>query len=285
MTLTQLALQVQRSLSVKVTFRQIMENYPSMSSLAGLLDERLPPEEAPAPGPMPAVAVPTATIPLPAAASGGAEPSSYLRQVIDQQLLLMAQQLAVLGGTAAKPAPLPAPAPVAAARAAPTHSPKPDEEIPSGPVAYDVKKAFGAIARIHTKADELTPQQRARLGAFIRRYTERTRRSKAYTVEHRGHIEADGAALGIVPQEPRGQASDAALLGHAHRLGRHAEAAGGAALDLAEHHRPIPADHEVKLPVAAAPVAGQDLVAGGLKGGSQDGQVRRHIVHQTTSAA
>src|SRR5262249_14313920 len=53
--------------------------------------------------------------------------------------------------------------------------------------------------RIHTKADELTPQQRARLNAFIRRYTERTRKSKAYTAEHRGHMADPRVVNGFRP--------------------------------------------------------------------------------------
>src|SRR6185295_9295444 len=113
------------------------------------------------------------------------------------QLAIMAQQLAVLGG-AAPPAPaaIAAPAPArspAAVTAPPLPAPaaamppaKNEDEPPAGPVGYDVKKAFGAIARIHTTVDALTPQQRARLDALIARYTARTRRSKDYTAKHRG---------------------------------------------------------------------------------------------------
>lgn len=45
LALTQLALQIQRALGVKVSFRQIMEDYPSVSELAGMLAAR----QAPAP--------------------------------------------------------------------------------------------------------------------------------------------------------------------------------------------------------------------------------------------
>src|SRR5581483_11190203 len=52
LTLTQLALQIQRAHQIKVTFRQVMESYPTIAALAGLLDERMPPDapaaEAPA---------------------------------------------------------------------------------------------------------------------------------------------------------------------------------------------------------------------------------------------
>src|SRR4029079_6329862 len=74
-----------------------------------------------------------------------------------------------------------------------------EDEPPAGPVNYDVKKAFGAIARIHTTVDELTPQQRARLDALIARYTARTRRSKDYTTEHRGHMADPRVVNGFRP--------------------------------------------------------------------------------------
>ncbi|HLL21178.1 MAG TPA: aminotransferase class III-fold pyridoxal phosphate-dependent enzyme, partial [Kofleriaceae bacterium] len=175
LTLTQLALQVQRTHQVKVTFRQVMESFPSMAALAQLLDEQLPVEVAPTAAATPAIATGVPALQVPA---GDVNP--YLRQVIDQQLALMAQQLAVLGAQPLAAAPVPAPGTVLAKPQV-----KNEDEVPAGPVNYDVKKAFGAIARIHTQTDELTPQQRARLDALIARYTKRTAKSKAYTQEHR----------------------------------------------------------------------------------------------------
>ncbi len=103
---------------------------------------------------------------------------------------LMAQQLAMLRG-----------APVATTVSAPTPSSPvaapPTEE--GGAIRYDVKKAFGAIARIHTQPSELTERQRARLDAFTRRYVERTSKSKAYTVEHRPHLADPRVVNGFRP--------------------------------------------------------------------------------------
>ncbi|HEY0481661.1 MAG TPA: amino acid adenylation domain-containing protein [Kofleriaceae bacterium] len=124
----------------------------------------------------------------------------------------MAQQLALLtgGGVASPvvaaaprpapapagpaPAPAPAPAPVAASPPA-----KNEDDPPAGPVNYDVKKAFGAIARIHTASDDITPQQRARLDALIARYNARTRKSKDYTARHRGHMADPRVVNGFRP--------------------------------------------------------------------------------------
>ena len=192
LALTQLARQVQKSLGVKMTFRDVMERYPSVASLVAMLDEQLPADEpieaAPAVGAAPA-AVPGAHL--------AGEPSTYVRQVIDAQLQIMAQQLAVLGGGAVA-----GPSPAAAAPRSPVVAAPParnEDEPAAGPVTYDVKKAFGAIARIHTRAEELTPQQRARLDAFIARYTARTARSKAYTTEHRGHMADPRVVNGFRP--------------------------------------------------------------------------------------
>ena len=219
LTLTQLALQVQRTHAVKVTFRQVMESFPTMASLAAMLDAQLPPDAAPAPAPAPAPSAPAASaapVAAPAIAmampAGAAAAPAYVRQVIDQQLAIMAQQLAVLAGNpamaaapvaVAAPAAIaaPAPAPVAAAPAAPRPAApaRNEDEPPAGAVSYDVKKAFGAIARIHTVADELTPHQRARLDAFIARYTARTRRSKEYTAAHRARMADPRVVNGFRP--------------------------------------------------------------------------------------
>jgi amino acid adenylation domain-containing protein len=65
---------------------------------------------------------------------------------------------------------------------------------------YDAKKAFGAAPRITlTGGDDLTPKQRARLDAFIRRYTSRTKSSKHYTQEHRQGMADPRVASGFRP--------------------------------------------------------------------------------------
>ena len=181
-----------------------MESYPTIASLAQVLDDKLPPDAADAPAAAPIAAAPAAAVSYAMPATG--EPSSYLRQVIDQQLAVMAQQLAALGGGAPIAVPARPPAPPASARraiAAPLPPPAPvgknEDEPPAGPVNYDVKKAFGAIARIHTVIDELSPQQRQRLDALITRYTARTRKSKDYTTAHRGHMADPRVVNGFRP--------------------------------------------------------------------------------------
>lgn len=64
---------------------------------------------------------------------------------------------------------------------------------------YDVKKAFGAIARIHTQSKEMTERQKARLAAFQRRYVERTRKSKEFTAANRPHMADPRVVNGFRP--------------------------------------------------------------------------------------
>ncbi len=239
LTLTQVAMQTKKRFGVAVTFRQLSESCRSFDALAAFLDGAMP-AEAPAPAApaaVAAVAAVAATAPAPAAgtvaaanvpsmpAFGGAPVqaaafapaaagSGLVQQVIQQQMALMAQQLALLGGAAmasappqqvaqAAPAASPAvppaaPVPVAAA-AAPAAAPAPEAAEEHGAIRYDVKKAFGAIARIHTQAGEITARQRARLEAFERRYIDRTARSKAYTTAHRPHLADPRVVNGFRP--------------------------------------------------------------------------------------
>ena len=141
LALTQLSLQVQRSFKVKVSFRQMMEQYGSMASLLEFLS--------------------SASDEAGTAAMG------------DKTSALSA---AAAPGTAS------------------------DEEDAEGkPLTYDVKKAFGAIARIHSQADPLTPLQRERLDALVARYTARTGKSKTYTAKHRDHMADPRVVNGFRP--------------------------------------------------------------------------------------
>ena len=198
LALTQLALQVQRTHSVKVTFREVMEKLTSIASLAEALDAQLPPEVACAEvRPEPAMlAARVADVSASLARAAGATDEPTLRHVIEQQLQLMAQQLAMLGG---KPV-APAPASLSALTRVPIMAPVvPEAAEPAAVTRYDVKTAFGAIARIHTTADTLTPLQRARLDALIERYNSRTQRSKQYTAAHRAHMADPRVVSGFRP--------------------------------------------------------------------------------------
>lgn len=199
LSLTQVALQLQKTFGLKITFRELMESCSTLERLGARIDRELPPDSVVA---TPAVALAAASTAstvagLASHAGAGADPS-LLRQVIEQQMRIMQQQLAMLGGAPAEAGtvqalPTPAlPAPRADAIAAPSSGdPVPastssaDEEAALAHKTYDVKKAFGAIARIHSGQQEITARQRVRLQALIRRYVARTQKSKDYTSQHR----------------------------------------------------------------------------------------------------
>jgi len=224
LTLTQAAIQVKKNFKVNLTFRQLMESYRSFDALAEYLDSTLPPEAAPAAAPAPVVAAPQQAVAMPAFAAPApaqqvlvpaVQPSagfaagsgSLVQQVIAQQMQLMQQQLALLSAAPTAPASpvLPAPAveqptplATAAATASTSSAATSTEEAPTTP-KYDVKKAFGAIARIHTQAKEPTERQKARLAAFMRRYVERTQRSKEFTARNRPHMADPRVVNGFRP--------------------------------------------------------------------------------------
>ena len=67
--------------------------------------------------------------------------------------------------------------------------------------APELKKAFGAQARIQKeKVDDMTPQQRAWFDDFVKRYTAKTAKSKAYTQEHRVEMADPRVVTGFKPQ-------------------------------------------------------------------------------------
>jgi glutamate-1-semialdehyde aminotransferase len=147
--------------------------------------------------------------PMPAAAPVvglAAANGSLVQQVIAQQMQLMQQQLALLTAAPAVPASpvLPAPVveqptPMATAAATASTSPTPAADEPAPLQKYDVKKAFGAIARIHTQSKEPTERQKARLAAFMRRYVERTRSSKSFTERNRPQMADPRVVNGFRP--------------------------------------------------------------------------------------
>jgi amino acid adenylation domain-containing protein len=217
LVLTQAALQVKKHFKINISFRQLMEGCRSFDLLVDHLDKSLPPEPtasvAPAPAPVRAtpalvaapLAVATALPSMAVPAFAPALPQAgtpLLQQVIAQQMQLMQQQLALLAGTPTLAAPAAAAQPAAALPATPVASATPTatEDRPTGGVPYDVKKAFGAIARIHTTPNrEITPRQQARLDAFVRRYVERSRKSKEFTAANRPHMADPRVVNGFRP--------------------------------------------------------------------------------------
>ncbi|MFK2898818.1 amino acid adenylation domain-containing protein [Dyella jejuensis] len=213
LSLTQVALQLQKTFALKITFRELMESCSSFNSLAQHIDRWLPPDAAAIATTADAAATTVTAAPaartsqvtaMPLPAGGG-----LIQDVIQQQMQIMQQQLTLLahaqvpattpGATASAATITATQTPAAAPAVMPAADPPPDDEAALAHTTYDVKKAFGAIARIHSSSTELTGRQRARLEAFMRRYIARTRRSKAYTQEHRAHLADPRVVNGFRP--------------------------------------------------------------------------------------
>ena len=229
LVLTQAAIALTRAHGVKITFRQLIEEHTTLGRLTAHLDRSLPPDAsvpatvaAPAQGATATVAMDTPgdqsrSDGRPFTMSTTATPAvtGALQQLVEQQLEVMRQQLALLSGASSgMSASAIALSPVTSSDAAPplattteaTLATAPGavdaEQLTTGPQrqVYDAKQAFGAAPRITVRThEETTPRQRARLEAFIRRYTSRTRRSKQFTQENRSQMADPRVVSGFRP--------------------------------------------------------------------------------------
>ncbi len=210
--LTSVALTLTKKYGVKVTFRQLNENLSSLNALADYFDQQLPPEapEAVTPPQKPVTST-TPYVPQPVAAPQGsvaytplpvtAHPDGSMQWLIQQQLQLMQQQLMMLGGhvpASAVPSIPATPAPVTAPAIAP--GPAKDSAAVSPDEEKELKKPFGAVARIEKSVNsQFTEQQVKWLEAFQKAYIEKTKASKAYTQLHRPHLADPRVVTGFRP--------------------------------------------------------------------------------------
>ncbi len=216
LSLTQATLEIERVFGVKLRFRRLLEDLDNTRKLAALLDAEMPPERfaPPAPAPVAApVTVPAAAAPavmaqaalpqpiaLPAvtAAPLAAGQGDALHTLIQQQMQLMSQQLALLAGAPLAPlaaATVPVAAPVAAAAsvaapvarasaAAPAATTSDSGEQPS--IKSLVEKPFGASPRLTLQAgQDFTPAQHRWIDDFIAKYNARTAKSKSFSQDNR----------------------------------------------------------------------------------------------------
>jgi amino acid adenylation domain-containing protein len=220
--LTQLATTLRREFNVPVTFRQLSSDFPTPERLAVYLDQTLPSDQfQPAPAVAPAAPLPLQDQPAPAIppVSNGVPESGADTAIglIAQQLQLLAKQVALLqvGGPSAASAPIqpvqPTPAPVRATASNglshhPTPNGKPAKPASNGHAvditpeeATELKKPFGATARIERQASALTNQQRQFIEQLTARYTQKTAGSKSYTQQHRSHMADPRVVSGFRP--------------------------------------------------------------------------------------
>lgn len=209
--LTRANVAFEKKFGVKITFRQLFRDCPTLDALATYIDGKLPPEPvAPAvlpptsvPEPQPVVAAAPPALALPsqspmAAASQPsapeAPPTSTLERVITQQLRLMSEQLEILRG--GRPGEMEAqpgtngesyqPTAFVASAATPAPSPLATPNVTQlAPVAVGAEmRQAGPQTPANWKPprrggrSELTARQRQYLQTLIARYTSRTAESK-----------------------------------------------------------------------------------------------------------
>lgn len=189
--LTQIATNLKKEFNVPITFRKLFEEYNTINSLAAYLDANLP---AGAYQGQTAPVYNNAAAPAPVAAASG-NPSLDL---IQQQIQMLASQLAMMQ----------TPAPQAAAPVAPVPVvPAPEAHAAKNGIVYEltaeeqveVKKPFGATARIEKQVQGLSDKQQTFLADLTKSYNEKTPSSKAYTQEHRGHMADPRVVSGFRP--------------------------------------------------------------------------------------
>jgi amino acid adenylation domain-containing protein len=216
--LTQLAITFKKEFGLPITFRQLNEEYATLGQLVDYLDQQLPVDAPVLPAP-PATSAPAADIvaPMPVVAPapvlGGvfmaapAPGANTTLSLLAQQLHLIAQQIALVqastaAGSAqgvAQPS-LAWPTPPAAAEVPVAPAPTTTTVAELSPEeAAELKKPFGATARIERRASELGPAQQAFLQELTRRYSKKTGASKAYTQQHRAHMADPRVVSGFRP--------------------------------------------------------------------------------------
>lgn len=220
LSLTQATLELERVFGIKLRFRRLMEDLDSVERLVEFLHAELPPERfAPAQAAVVAVssqaaasaqAIAPALAPLASALSAplalpALPADAGVLGLIQQQMALMQQQLALLGGVApaqvaaAPSAAMPAALPVAAApgvsAAASTRTGSEGDDK-----ADLIAKPFGASARITVKpVQQMSAAQRAWLDDFTQRYLARSGKSRAFSQQHRARMADPRVVTGFNP--------------------------------------------------------------------------------------
>ena len=208
--LTQIAIMLRKEFGLPLTFRQLNDEYASPNLLVSFLDQNLPAgayqptPSAPSPAMKPALPV-DATINYPTD-QGAPNPALGL---IAQQLQILSQQINLLqGNNTAPPISIPITAGLSNGH---VNKKQHSNGIPTDNLsatkatdltaeeAVEIKKPFGAAARIERQVTELTAPQQDLLLHLTKRYTQKTAGSKSYTQQHRSHMADPRVVSGFKP--------------------------------------------------------------------------------------
>jgi acyl transferase domain-containing protein/glutamate-1-semialdehyde aminotransferase len=219
LSLTQVGLALKKKFKVKVTLRQLLEVYPNFGTLAEFMTQTVAPELLPVavtpavvhpPAVNAPIIAPVVSVSAPAVDRNGSRPpvslpsiaTSGLESVFNQQLQIMAQQLALLGNHSPdsstaniQPPTLPAiaensPPPVA-------ESEPGGEQISLDPGLLQSRIKLLDVDKSQTKT--LTSAQHQCLDKIIQTYTQKTLKSKEFAQSHRAHLADPRTAAGFNP--------------------------------------------------------------------------------------
>ena len=223
LSLTQIALSLKKKFKVKISFRNLLEDYCSIQAVANHLDQSLPPEAFPAPQPTPSMAPAAVTDNSHAngtsngsylkgvSAAASPVPGNTVEALMSQQLQILSQQLALIqqvqqGGAT--------PALVNGAQSHSMGSATSESALsiegdqgdsaqngsPSQTLSTPPAKSHSPGAKIKKTQDtSLTTAQQSYLDDLIRCYTTQTQESKRQTEEHRPYLADPRTVSGFTP--------------------------------------------------------------------------------------
>ncbi len=169
--LTQVSKSFQNEFGTGVNMRQLMTDYSTIDAFANHLDATLDPSRFQRTTARKATPDPTQQL---AAEPAGIPAGSGIQSVIDQQLEIMRQQLALLGGGNGS-------------SEVPPDSPRDSTESTAAPAALaPTSRSSTPSTSIDTSCDDtLTERQRRHVDELVAKYTAKTARSKELTSEYR----------------------------------------------------------------------------------------------------
>ncbi len=226
LSLTQVAIALKKKFKVKIAFRNLLEDYPNLDTLAEYFDKTLPVDALPAPVAVegtpsqPSVSPTPVTIMNPSSqpTNGSNGNGSYenkpqimvnpgntsgLEAVVAQQLQIMTAQLELLrqGSTTVTPTPPTiAQQPTSVNTSATVTSTSVVSSTKTTSEPAKPQKIHGPGAKIQKAQDTtLNPEQQQALERFVARYTAKTQESKQQTQEHRPYLSDPRTVSGFSP--------------------------------------------------------------------------------------
>jgi acyl transferase domain-containing protein len=200
--LGQVAIQIQNKFRVKVTFRQLLNDIPSVAALAEHLEKEMPSDALPTAFPPPLAAglaapAPVSAMPLVTSENASGLAGIFQAQIAAMQNLIAQQnQLLLNAGNANPVAPVATTGQTNASPASPTvtptHASEADDKGTSQPQRF---RMFNPKTAKQSK--EIPTKQLAFIKDLTAKYNAKTAKSKAYTDANRPHLADPRAAAGF----------------------------------------------------------------------------------------